>query len=65
MSLDDTPRGSWASSIFDLKNSTPDALVPSVLERTAAEDMDRRNAENRQQCRHADLLGLYPTPDEV
>ncbi|XP_073686240.1 dedicator of cytokinesis protein 7 [Garra rufa] len=64
VSLDDTPRGSWASSIFDLKNSTPDALLPSVLERTAAEDMDRRNAENRQQCRHADLLGLYPAPDE-
>ncbi|XP_026110053.1 dedicator of cytokinesis protein 7-like isoform X3 [Carassius auratus] len=64
VSLDDTPRGSWASSIFDLKNSTHDALLPSVLERTAAEDMDRRNAENRQQCRHADLLGLYPAPDE-
>uniref|UniRef100_A0A8C1XKX7 Dedicator of cytokinesis 6 n=1 Tax=Cyprinus carpio TaxID=7962 RepID=A0A8C1XKX7_CYPCA len=64
VSLDDTPRGSWASSIFDLKNSTPDALLPSVLERTAAEDMDRRNAENRQQGRHADLLGLYPAPDE-
>uniref|UniRef100_A0A671S1P6 Dedicator of cytokinesis protein 7-like n=1 Tax=Sinocyclocheilus anshuiensis TaxID=1608454 RepID=A0A671S1P6_9TELE len=64
VSLDDTPRGSWASSIFDLKNSTPDALLPSVLERTAAEDMDCRNAENRQQCRHADLLGLYPAPDE-
>ncbi|KTG38608.1 hypothetical protein cypCar_00023848, partial [Cyprinus carpio] len=64
VSLDDTPRGSWASSIFDLKNSTPDALLPSVLERTAAEDMDRRNAENRQQGRHADLLGLYPVPDE-
>ncbi|XP_067276971.1 dedicator of cytokinesis protein 7-like isoform X5 [Pseudorasbora parva] len=64
VSLDETPRGSWASSIFDLKNSTPDALLPSVLERTAAEDMDRRNAENRQQCRHTDLLGLYPAPDE-
>ncbi|XP_072532648.1 dedicator of cytokinesis protein 7 isoform X1 [Salminus brasiliensis] len=64
VSLDDTPRGSWASSIFDLKNSSPDALLPSLLERTAAEDMDRRNTENRQQGRHPDLLGLYPTPDE-
>ncbi|XP_030646757.1 dedicator of cytokinesis protein 7 [Chanos chanos] len=64
VSLDDTPRGSWASSIFDLKNSAPDALLPSVLERTAAEDMDRRNTESRQQGRHADLLGLYPAPDE-
>ncbi|XP_046894725.1 dedicator of cytokinesis protein 7-like isoform X5 [Hypomesus transpacificus] len=64
VSLDDTPRGSWASSIFDLKNSSPDALLPSVLERTAAEDMDRRNAEARLQGRHPDLLGLYPPPDE-
>lgn len=63
--LDETPRGSWASSIFDLKNSTPDALLPSVLERTALEDMDHRNTEARQQGRHSDLLGLYPPPDEV
>ncbi|CAM4344958.1 unnamed protein product [Leuciscus chuanchicus] len=64
VSLEETPRGSWASSIFDLKNSTPDALLPSVLERTAPEDMDRRNSENRQHSRHTDLLGLYPAPDE-
>uniref|UniRef100_A0A8C4IQL0 Dedicator of cytokinesis 6 n=1 Tax=Dicentrarchus labrax TaxID=13489 RepID=A0A8C4IQL0_DICLA len=64
VSLDETPRGSWASSIFDLKNSSPDALLPSVLERTAAEDMDRRNTEARLQGRHSDLLGLYPPPDE-
>ncbi|KAI5607035.1 dedicator of cytokinesis protein 7 isoform X9, partial [Silurus asotus] len=64
LSLDDTPRGSWASSIFDLKNSSADALLPNLLERTAAEDMDHRNTENRQQGRHPDLLGLYPAPDE-
>lgn len=65
VSLDETPRGSWASSIFDLKNSSPDVLLPSVLERTAAEDMDRHNTEARSQGRHTDLLGLYPPPDEV
>ena len=64
-SLDDTPRGSWASSIFDLKNSSPDVLLPAVLERAAAEDLDRRNTEARLQGRHPDLLGLYPPPDEV
>lgn len=64
-SLEDMPRGSWASSILDLKNSSPDLLLPSVLERTAAEDMDRRNAEARLQGRHPDLLGLYPPPDQV
>nr|XP_040046228.1 dedicator of cytokinesis protein 7-like isoform X2 [Gasterosteus aculeatus aculeatus] len=64
VSLDETPRGSWASSIFDLKNSSPDALLPSVLERAAAEEMDRRNTEARLQGRHSALLGLYPPPDE-
>uniref|UniRef100_A0A6Q2YE61 Dedicator of cytokinesis 6 n=1 Tax=Esox lucius TaxID=8010 RepID=A0A6Q2YE61_ESOLU len=64
VSLDDTPRGSWASSIFDLKSSSPDALLPSVLEPTAADDMDRRNAEARLQGRHRDLLGLFSPPDE-
>ncbi|KAM8843766.1 dedicator of cytokinesis protein 7 isoform 2-T2 [Spinachia spinachia] len=63
-SLDETPRGSWASSIFDLKNSSPDALLPTVLERAAAEELDRRNTEARQQGRHSALLGLYPPPDE-
>lgn len=65
VSIDETPRGSWASSIFDLKNSSPDALLPTVLEQTAAEDMDHRNTEARQQGRHNDLLGLFPPPDEV
>ncbi|XP_047664248.1 dedicator of cytokinesis protein 7-like isoform X1 [Tachysurus fulvidraco] len=64
LSLDDTPRGSWASSIFDLKNSSADALLPSLLERTAAEDVDHHNTENRQQGRYPDFLGLYPAPDE-
>uniref|UniRef100_A0A7N8X0U7 Dedicator of cytokinesis protein 7-like n=1 Tax=Mastacembelus armatus TaxID=205130 RepID=A0A7N8X0U7_9TELE len=64
VSLDETPRGSWASSIFDLKNSSPDALLPSVLERTAAEDMDHHNTEARLRGRHSDLLGLYSSPDE-
>ncbi|XP_012734020.1 dedicator of cytokinesis protein 7 isoform X2 [Fundulus heteroclitus] len=64
VSLYETPRGSWASSIFDLKNSSPDVLLPSVLEQTAAEDMDRNNTEARSQGRHSDLLGLYPPPDE-
>ncbi|XP_036409300.1 dedicator of cytokinesis protein 7-like [Megalops cyprinoides] len=64
VSLDDAPRGSWASSIFDLKSCSADSLLPSVLERTAAEDMDRRNAQARRHGRHPDLLGLFPAPDE-
>ncbi|XP_077590257.1 dedicator of cytokinesis protein 7 isoform X1 [Stigmatopora nigra] len=63
-SIDETPRGSWANSIFDLRNSAPDVLLRSVLERTGAEDMDCRNTEARLQERHGDLLGLYLPPDE-
>uniref|UniRef100_A0A4X2KT50 Dedicator of cytokinesis 6 n=1 Tax=Vombatus ursinus TaxID=29139 RepID=A0A4X2KT50_VOMUR len=64
-SLDDTPRGSWASNIFDLKNSAADSLLPSLLERTAPDEIDRRNEELRRQNRPRDLLALYPAPDEV
>uniref|UniRef100_A0A4W3H0W9 Dedicator of cytokinesis 6 n=1 Tax=Callorhinchus milii TaxID=7868 RepID=A0A4W3H0W9_CALMI len=64
MSLDDTPRGSWASSIFDLKNSMGDVLLPSLLERTAIEEVDRRNGEQRRENRHREVLALFPSPDE-
>ncbi|KAL8164603.1 UNVERIFIED_CONTAM: Dedicator of cytokinesis protein 7 [Gekko kuhli] len=63
-SLDDTPRGSWASSIFDLKNCAADSLLPSLLTRTAIEETDRRNEEQRKENRHAEILALYPAPDE-
>ncbi|XP_039628587.1 dedicator of cytokinesis protein 7-like isoform X6 [Polypterus senegalus] len=64
VSLDDTPRGSWASSIFDLKNSTADNLLPSLLDRTAVDDIDRRNQEQRKDSRLPELLCLFPAPDE-
>ncbi|XP_078387616.1 dedicator of cytokinesis protein 7 isoform X1 [Cetorhinus maximus] len=64
VSLDDTPRGSWASSIFDLKNSTADLLLPSLLERTAIDEVDRRNGEQRKENRHREVLALFPPPDE-
>ncbi|XP_053147840.1 dedicator of cytokinesis protein 6 isoform X4 [Hemicordylus capensis] len=63
-SLDDMPRGSWASSIFDLKNSAADSLLPSLLARTAIEETDRRNEELRKEDRHSEILALYPAPDE-
>ncbi|XP_069460332.1 dedicator of cytokinesis protein 6 isoform X2 [Ambystoma mexicanum] len=64
VSLDDTPRGSWASSIFDLKNSTADSLLPLLLDRTAIEEIDRRNEELRKENRHQEILALFPAPDE-
>ena len=64
-SLDDTPRSSGASGIFDLRNLAADSLLPSLLERVAPEDVDRRNVALRRQHRPRALLALYPAPDEV
>ncbi|XP_034293671.1 dedicator of cytokinesis protein 6 isoform X1 [Pantherophis guttatus] len=63
-SLEDMPRGSWTSSIFDLKNSAADFLLRSLLVRTAIEETDRRNAELRKKNRHQEILTLYSAPDE-
>uniref|UniRef100_A0ACB8EMP7 Uncharacterized protein n=1 Tax=Sphaerodactylus townsendi TaxID=933632 RepID=A0ACB8EMP7_9SAUR len=63
-SLDDTPRGSWASSIFDLKNCVADSLLPSLLTRTAIEEMDRGNEAQRKEKRLGEILALYPAPEE-
>ncbi|KAF4021728.1 hypothetical protein G4228_013840, partial [Cervus hanglu yarkandensis] len=64
MSIDDTPRGSWACSIFDLKNSLPDALLPNLLDRTPNEEIDRQNDDQRKSNRHKELFALHPSPDE-
>ncbi|XP_032482615.1 dedicator of cytokinesis protein 6 isoform X10 [Phocoena sinus] len=63
-SPDDTPRSSGASGIFDLRNLAADSLLPSLLERAAPEDVDRRNEALRRQHRSRALLTLYPAPDE-
>lgn len=65
MSIDDTPRGSWACSIFDLKNSLPDALLPNLLDRTPNEEIDHHNEDQRKSNRHKELFALHPAPDEV
>lgn len=65
MSIDDTPRGSWACSIFDLKNSLPDALLPHLLDRAPNEEIDRHNEEQRMTNRHRELFALHPALDEV
>ncbi len=65
MSIDDTPRGSWACSIFDLKNSQPDALLPHLLDRVPNEEIDRHNEDQRMSNRHRELFALHPALDEV
>ncbi|XP_046704135.1 dedicator of cytokinesis protein 7 isoform X16 [Silurus meridionalis] len=64
MSIDDTPRGSWACSIFDLKNSQPDSLLPHLLDRVPNEEIDRHNEEQRKAKRHRELFALHPALDE-
>ncbi|XP_053549634.1 dedicator of cytokinesis protein 7 isoform X7 [Bombina bombina] len=64
MSIDDTPRGSWACSIFDLKNSLPDALLSNLLDRTPNEEIDHQNEDQRNSNRHKELFALHPAPDE-
>ena len=63
--INDTPRGSWASSIFDLKNSQADTLLPDLLDRVVTEDIDQNNTQARTQNRNADIFSLYPPQPEV
>ncbi|KAK1164280.1 hypothetical protein AOXY_G16336 [Acipenser oxyrinchus oxyrinchus] len=64
MSMDDTPRGSWACSIFDLKNSLHDPLLPNLLDRVLNEEIDRQNEEQRKSNRHRELFALHPALEE-
>uniref|UniRef100_A0A8D2MTQ6 Dedicator of cytokinesis 7 n=1 Tax=Zonotrichia albicollis TaxID=44394 RepID=A0A8D2MTQ6_ZONAL len=54
----------WACSIFDLKNSQPDALLPNLLDRTPNEEIDHHNEDQRKSGRHKELFALHPAPDE-
>ena len=63
--MNDTPRGSWASSIFDLKNSQADPLLPNFLDRSQADDIDHDNFTQRQQNRQEEIFALYPNQPEV
>lgn len=65
MYVNDTPRGSWASSIFDLRNSQADSLLPSLLEHTAQEALDQQAQEQRQMNRQEALFSLYQQQHEV
>ena len=63
--MNDTPRGSWASSIFDLKQSQADALLPTLFERASYDEVDRNNEIQRQQNRQDSIFSLYPLSEEV
>ena len=61
--MNDTPRGSWASSIFDLKNSQADPLLPNLLDMVPADETDAYNDTQRQQSRQDSIFTLYPGQD--
>lgn len=63
--MNDTPRGSWASSIFDLKQSQADVLLPNLFEQMSYEQVDKQNEDQRQQHRLDSLFSMYEIPDEV
>ncbi|XP_052102074.1 dedicator of cytokinesis protein 7-like [Mytilus californianus] len=62
--MNDTPRGSWASSIFDLKQSQADVLLPNLFEQMSYEQVDKQNEDQRQQNRLDSLFSMYEIPDE-
>ncbi|XP_076463063.1 dedicator of cytokinesis protein 7-like isoform X1 [Babylonia areolata] len=62
--MNDTPRGSWASSIFDLKQSQADALLPNLFDRATYDEVDRNNDTQRQQNRQDSIFSLYPLSEE-
>jgi len=63
--MNDTPRGSWASSIFDLKQSQADSLLKDLFDRVSYEQVDKNNDDQRQQNRQDSLFSLYQIPEEV
>ncbi|KAK6180566.1 hypothetical protein SNE40_012697 [Patella caerulea] len=62
--MNETPRGSWASSIFDLKQSQADVMLPNLFDRLSPETVDRNNENQRQEKRQDNIFSLYPPQDE-
>ncbi|XP_076063961.1 dedicator of cytokinesis isoform X2 [Oratosquilla oratoria] len=62
--MSDTPRGSWASSEFDLRNSVADSLLPELLSRIPADTVDANNLQARQDNRQDSFFLLYPPQEE-
>lgn len=63
--MNSVPRGSWASSIFDLKSSQGDQLLPHLFDQVSYEQIDTDNRKYRQENREDTLFSLFPGEDEV
>lgn len=62
--MGDTPRGSWTSSVFDLRNSQSDPLIRSLLDRIPVDQIDKVNENNRHEARQEAFFSLYPPQEE-
>lgn len=62
---EDTSKSAPASSDFDLRSLQPDPRLENLLRHVSAEEFERQNEEARRTNRHAELLALYPSVDEV
>ncbi len=58
------PRGSRTSSIFHLRNSQSDPLIPGLLDDISADQLDRINEIRRLDGRHSSLFSFYPLQDD-
>ncbi|XP_078495835.1 dedicator of cytokinesis protein 7 [Ciona intestinalis] len=52
-------RGSWASSVVNLKNSQSDELLNNLFDSVPQEEVDAENAKLRVKDRHPSLFSLY------
>uniref|UniRef100_A0A663FIQ5 Dedicator of cytokinesis 8 n=1 Tax=Aquila chrysaetos chrysaetos TaxID=223781 RepID=A0A663FIQ5_AQUCH len=62
---EEASRTTLASSDFDLRSLQPDPRLENLLRHVSAEEFERQNEEARRTNRHAELLALYPSVDEV
>ncbi|XP_071954468.1 dedicator of cytokinesis protein 7-like [Antedon mediterranea] len=62
--MERTPRGSWASNIFNLESTEADDLLPKLLDHAPIDQQDSTNTDNRNKDRKLDLFTLYPAMDE-
>ncbi|XP_048582972.1 dedicator of cytokinesis protein 7-like [Nematostella vectensis] len=61
---EDAPKGSWASSIFDLQSSQADEQLPTLLNHTPAEEIDQDNYDQRQLQRIHSVFSVFPAQQE-
>ncbi|XP_033123079.1 dedicator of cytokinesis protein 7-like isoform X2 [Anneissia japonica] len=62
--MERTPRGSWASNIFNLESTEADDLLPNLLDHAPIDQQDRINMEARNTARNSDIFTLYPAMDD-